>query len=60
MDFRGTAIHVVWSRRRPFPQFLKPKPLPSSLCFYGLQKKRIRYASAVTANKQQLFQYIYF
>ena len=60
MDFRGTAIHVVWSCRRPFPQFPKPEPLPSSLCFNGLQKKCIRYASAVIANEQQLFQYIDF
>ena len=60
MDFGGTAIHVVRSRRRSFPQFPEPEPLPSSFCFYGLQKKCIRYASAVIANEQQLFQYFDF
>lgn len=58
----GTAINVVWSCGRLFPEWPQPqpKPLPSSVRFYGLQKKGIRYASTVIANEQQLLQYIDF
>ena len=56
----GTAIDVVWSRGRPFPELPQPEPLPSSVRFYGLQKKGIGYASTVITNEQQLFQYIHF
>ena len=54
----GTAINVVWSCRRPFPELQWPEPLPSSVRFYGLQKKGIGDAPTVIANKQQLFLYI--
>ncbi len=56
----GTAIDVVWSCGRPFPEFPRPESLPSPVRFYGLQKKGIRYASTVIANEQQLFQHINF
>ena len=47
----GTAIDVVWSCGRPFPELPQPEPLPSSVHIYGLQKKGIRYASTVIANE---------